>query len=257
MTTLVPLLAHIGSPNNPWIGVMTVSAWVLLIVLVLAMIGRIQLEAPGDLLLPFAAVVLVAGLTGSLGDWINDQGSWAVPMGVVALVALLWAAFGDLDVTWGNRTSYVLVTVAAIAAVTLYSPLENLWFPTTADDIRLPALGDASVDAEVLDPLGEDGVVVVRVTLDGATFGDNVGGEQPDDPEQGLVPRFQVGPIYLQPPIPDACVEAPSCTEAEFELTLPSGFVDDPPEELVVELLTADRLPFAPPLQARFELPVE
>ena len=42
------------------------------------------------------------------------------------------------------------------------------------------SLGDASLDAEVLDPLGEDGVVVVRVTLDGATFGDNVGGEQPD-----------------------------------------------------------------------------
>ena len=208
MTTLVPLLAHIGSPNNPWIGVMTVAAWVLLVVFIMAVADKLQLDAPGDLLLPFAAVVLVAGLTGSLGDVINDQGPWAVPMGLVALVALLWAAFGDLDLQWGQRPTFVVIGVAAVAAVALYNPLENLWFPVNENDIPLPALGEAQVAAEVLDPLGDDGRVVVRVTLDGATFGDNVGGARPADPEQDLVPRFQVGPIYLQPPIPDDCVAA-------------------------------------------------
>lgn len=257
MTTFVPLLAHIGSPNNPWIGVMTVAAWVLLVVFVMAIANKLQLDAPGDLLLPFAAVVLVAGLTGSLGDTINDQGPWAVPMGLVALVALLWAAFGDLDLAWGRRSTFAFIGVAAIAAVALYNPLENLWFPVDENNIPLPPLGEATVAAEVVDPLGEDGTIVVRVTLDGATFGDNTGGTRPADPEQDLVPRFQVGPIYLQPPIPEDCVAAEACTEAEFEMKLPDGFVSDPPEELLVELLTADRLPFAPPLQTRFPLPVE
>ena len=254
VTTLAPTLAHIGSPNNPWIGVMTVSAWVLLVVFALVVADRIELEAPGDLLLPLAAVVLVAGLTGSLGDVINDQGPWAVPAGLVVLIALLWAAFGDLDLTWGARSTYLVIGAAVVAAVALYAPLEGLWFPTGEDDQPLPALEDAEVAAEVVEPLDEDGTVVVRVTLDSATFGDNTGGERPTDPETGLTPRFQVGPVYLTPPVPEECVEQEACTQADFELTLPSGFVTDPPESLVVELLTADRKPFAPPLQTRFDL---
>ena len=254
VTTLVPTLAHIGSPNNPWIGVMTVASWVLLVVFALVVARRIEVDAPGDLLLPMASVVLVAGLTGSLGDTINDQGPWAVPAGLVVLVALLWSAFGDLDLQWGERPAYVVSALAVVAAVALYAPLEGLWFPTDETGEFLPALEDAEVAAEVVEPLGEDGTVVVRVTLQDATFGDNAAGERPDDPEIGLTPRFQVGPVYLTPPIPEDCVQQQACTEADFELTLPSGFVTDPPESLVVELLTADRMPFAPPLQARFDL---
>ena len=256
MTTLVPLLAHVGSPNNPWIGVMTVAAWVLLVVFVLVLADRVQVAAPGDLLLPLAAAVLVAGLAGSAGDVINDQGPWAVPAGLVVLVALLWAAFGDLDLTWGERAPYVVIVVAVVAAAALFLPLERLWVPVDDSGEPLPALEDAEVAAEVLAPLGPDGTVVVRVTLAGATFGDNVVGERPADPETELQPRFQVGPVYLQPPIPEDCVQAPACTEAEFTLTLPTGFVEDPPDTIVVELLTADQLPFAPPLQTRFDLPV-
>lgn len=97
MPEFVPLLAHIGSPNNPWIGVMTVSAWVLLVVFGLVASRKVQVDTPGDLLLPLAAVVLVAGLTGSLGDAVNDQGPWAVPAGLVALGALLVGAFRDVS----------------------------------------------------------------------------------------------------------------------------------------------------------------
>lgn len=254
MTSFVPLLAHIGSPNNPWIGVMTVSAWVLLVVLGLHVARRLEIDTPGDLLLPFAVVVLVAGLTGSLGDFINDQGPWAVPAGLVALVALLVAAFRDVDFHWGQRRTFVVMALAVVAAIALYNPLENLWFPTGPEDIPLPPLEDGQVTAEVVEPLADDGTLVVSVTLDDATFGDNTPGPRPDDPETELMPRFQVGAVYLTPPIPEECVEAEACTEAEFELTLPSGVVSDPPDSLVVELLTADQLPFAPPLQARFDL---
>lgn len=254
LTSIVPLLAHIGSPNNPWIGVMTVSAWVLLVIFGLYVARRVEIDTPGDLLLPFAVVVLVAGLTGSLGDTINDQGPWAVPAGLVVLVALLVAAFSEVDLHWGQRRTFAVMALAVVAAIALYNPLDQLWFPTSAEDIPLPALEDGQVTAEVVEPLGEDGTLVVRVTLENATFGDNTFGARPDDPETGLVPRFQVGAVYLTPPIPQECVEAEPCTEAEFELTLPSGAVSDPPDSLVVELLSADQLPFAPPLQARFDL---
>lgn len=255
MTTLIPVLAHIGSPENPWIGVMTVSAWVLLVVFALVVADRIELEAPGDLLLPLAAVVLVAGLTGSLGDFINDQGPWAVPAGLVVLVALLWAAFGELDLSWGRRAPIVVIGLAVVAAVALYNPLESLWFPANAEDVPLPIPDDATVAAEVVEPLDDRGRFTVRVTLEGATFGDN--SFQPrEDPETGLRPKFPIGPIVLNPPIPEECAAAEVCTEAEFELTLPSGFVEDPPERFEVEMLTSDGLPFAPPVRAEFD-PVE
>ena len=255
MTPFIPLLAHIGSPNNPWIGVMTVSALVLVVVFVLVAAGRVQLQAPGDLLLPLAAAVLVAGLAGSLGDVINDQGPWAVPAGLVALVALLVGAFRGVEFSWGQRRTWGVVGLAAIAAVALYNPLNDLWFPTDASGEPLPTLQDAQVTATVTEPLGDDDSLTVRVTLDGATFGDTITGTRPADPETRLVPRFQVGPVYLNPPVPPECAAIEDCTEAEFELTLPTGFVSSPPESLVVELLTADGLPFAPPLQTRFEVP--
>ncbi len=257
MTSFTPLLAHALSPENPWIGPMTMAAAVLLVTFVLVVVDRVQVDAPGDLLLPAAAAVLVAGLAGSVGgDFVLDQGRWAVPAGIVVLVALLVAAFRDVDYGPTSRSTFAVLGVAVVAAVALFQPLDRAWFPADEDE-PLPIPDDAVVAAEVVQPLGADGVVVVRVTLEGATFGDNVGVERPEDPETGLSPRFQVGPVYLQPPIPDDCAAAPTCTEAEFELTLPSGFVDDPPETLIVEMLTADRLPFAPPVQARFDLPVE
>ncbi len=257
MTSLTPLLAHALSPDNPWIGPMTMAAAVLLVTFVLVVLDRVEIDAPGDLLLPTAAAVLVAGLAGSVGgDVVLDQGRWAVPAGIVVLVALLLAAFRDVEYTPTSRSTFAVLGLAVVAAAALFQPLDSAWFPEE-DDVPLPIPDDATVAAEVLEPLAADGTVLVLVTLEGATFGDNVGGERPDDPETGLSPRFQVGPIYLQPPIPAECASAPDCTEAAFELTLPSGFVDDPPETLVVEMLTADRLPFAPPVQARFELPVD
>lgn len=115
-------------------------------------------------------------------------------------------------------------------------------------------LQDASVSAEVVEPLDEDGRLRVHVALENATFGSTIFGTRPDDPETELVPRFQVGTVYLTPPVPAECAEADDCVEATFELTLPPSLVQDPPDSLVVELLTADGLPFAPPLQTRFEV---
>ena len=255
MASLTPLLAHALSPENPWIGPLTVASVVLLVTFGLLVAGRIEVRAPGDLLLPVAAAVLLAGLAGSAGDVVLDQGRWAVPAGAVVLVALLVAALTDVEFTPAARSTYAVLALAVVAAVALFSPLDRAWFPQDEDE-PLPVPDDAAVAAEVLEPLDDDGTVVVRVTLEGATFGDNVTAERPADPETMLRPRVQVGPVYLQPAIPDECAAAPTCTEATFALTLPDGFVSDPPETLVVEMLTADLLPFAPPVQTRFDLPV-
>jgi hypothetical protein len=130
--------------------------------------------------------------------------------------------------------------------------LENLWFPRTADDVFLPVPDDATVAAEVVEPLDEDGSFTVRVTLRGATFGDNTVTPR-EDPETGLRPKFPLGPVIMTPPVPEACAALERCVEADFELTLPSGFVDDPPDSYEVEMLTADGLPFAPPVRAEFD----
>jgi hypothetical protein len=255
VSTLVPLLAHGGSPNNPWIGVMTVSAWVLLAIFALHVARRLELDAPGDLLLPLAAVVLIAGLTGSLGDTISDQGPWAVPAGLVVLVALVWAAFGDVDFAWGQRRTFAVLGIAVVAAAALYSPLEDLWFPTDdADEVLLPVPDDVEVAAEVVEPLDDEGRFAVRVTLQGASFNDNQTVTGGDDPEEGVVPKFPVGSVVLNPTIPEACAAQDRCTEAVFQLTLPPGLTDDPPSELEVELLTADGRAFAPPVLAEYAL---
>lgn len=256
MASLTPLLAHALSPENPWIGPMTVASVVLLVTFALVLAGRVEITAPGDLLLPLAAAALLAGLAGSAGDLVLDQGRWAVPAGVVVLVALLLAAFREVDYSLSSRSTLVVVVAAIVAAAALFVPLDRTWFPQEEGDEPLPVPEDAAVTAEVLEPLTADGRVVVRVALEGATFSDNVTTERPGDAETLLRPRVQVGPVYLQPPIPDACAAAQPCTEADFELTLPEGFVSDPPETLVIELLTADLLPFAPPVQTRIDLPV-
>lgn len=115
-------------------------------------------------------------------------------------------------------------------------------------------LDDARVTAAVVEPLDEDGNLSVSVTLENATFGDTISGTRPEDPETGLVPRFLVGPVYLNPAVPADCAAAEDCTEATFELTLPPALAEEPPDSLVVELLTANGLPFAPPLQTSFEV---
>lgn len=275
MTMFVPLLAHIGVSDNPWIGVLTVSAWVLLVVLALHVARRLELDSPGDLLLPFAAVVLVAGLTGSLGDAINDQGPWAVPLGLVALVALLVAAFSDVSLRLFNRALTVTAVAAVVSVAVLMPVLEYAFFGDGTDDaftlaavtwywedgygqerdaLLLPEPDDAQVTAEVVEPLDDDGRFAVRVTLQGASFNDNRSVGVADDPEEGVLAKFPVGPVVLNPPVPQDCAEQERCTEAVFELTLPPGISQDPPTELEVELLTSDGRPFAPPVLARYSL---
>ncbi len=254
MSTFAPLLAHIGSPNNPWIGIMTIASAALLVIFVMLVLKKVTIAAPGDLLLPMAVVVLVAGLAGTLGDAINDQGPWAVPIGLVLLVALLVAAFrGGVDFGVTTRPTLITGLAAVVAAAALYVPLENLWFPGT-QDVFLPERGDATVALSLVSAPDENGTFVVRLDLTGGTLGTSLTSTAPGDPETGMVTRFLVGPVYLSPPVSDACAADDACTESEYEITLPAGFLTEPPDSITVELLTANGLPFVEPLTASVSL---
>lgn len=253
MSILLPLLAHIGEAGDPWVGVVTAASLVVMVVFVLVAFDVVELGVPGDLLLPLAAVVLVSGLAGNIALVLDEQSPWIVPVGLALLVGLVVAAFRQ-DATIEPRSRLTLFSLVGAVALTAvaYNPLADLWVP---EEETLPLLEDAVVAAEVVQPPNADGQFVVRVSIENGTLGDGLLLERPDDAETELVPRFQVGPVYLQPPVPDECAAADPCTTADFQLTLPAGFVTEPPDEIVVELLTADKLPFVPPLQDRVELP--
>lgn len=253
MTAIVPLLAHIGEAGDPWVGVATVAAIAAMITFVLVVFDVVTLEAPGDLLLPLAAMVLASGLGGNLGLAIDEQSPWIVPVGLALLIALVVAAFRP-SVSIGRTTRPTLLALAGavVLAAASYSFLAELWVP---QELTLPELEDGVVTAEIPAPPDEDGTFTVRVSVENATLGDGLATARPDDVETELVPRFQVGPVYLNPPVPDDCAAAETCTTAEFEMTLPAGFITEPPETITVELLTADGLPFSPPLQTIVPLP--
>ena len=246
----VPLLAHIGSPNNPWIGMLTVSSWILILVYGLVAAARVRVESAGDLLLPLAGATLAAGLFGGLGDVITDQGPWAAPAGVVALSALLLEANTEVQLRWSGWGGWAVVGVAVVSAAALYGPLDSVWFPTDVTGEPLPATRDASVVAEVVRASIAERSLEVRVAVEGATLGSEITATRPEDPQNGLVPTFEVDGVDLGPANPLACASVQPCTEATFELDLPESLARSELESIVVEMLTADGRSFAPALKA-------
>ena len=244
------VVGHVLSQDNPWIPLMTVAGIALLVVFVLAAVGRLRLEEPGDLLLPLASVVLLAGLSGSLAqaDWLLDQGPWIVPAGIVVLVAIVVVAFSSSIEFAGptSRTTLVVLGVAAVAAVGAFGPLDQAWFGET--DQFAVERGPAEVTMTVVEPPDAEGRFVVEVTVDGGTIGDGtMATSTPDDPLSDMFVRFYVNSASRFPAVPDDCAAADDCTTARFELFHPA---DTPLERVRVEFLTANQLPFAQPLDA-------
>lgn len=244
------VLGHVLSQDNPWIPLLTVAGIAILVVFVLVATGRITIAEPGDLLLPLASVVLVAGLAGSIAnaDWLLDQGPWVVPAALVVLVGLVLAAM-TAGVRLGPeavRSTAVVGVLAAVVGVAAFVPLDRAWFGEEPDVFAVDR-GDATVTMTLVEPPDEDGVLVVEVALVGGTIGDNVPSARPDDPEREMFVKFLLNGQPRFPAVPEACAADPGCTTARFELR---HVTDDPLEEVTVELLTADQVPFASSLSA-------
>lgn len=248
------MLGHVLSQDNPWIPLLTVAGIAVVVVFLLVATGRVAIEEPGDLLLPLASVVLVAGLAGSVAsaDWLLDQGPWIVPAAIVLLIALVVAAtVADVRLGPGALRATGVVTVLAVAVgAAAFAPLDDAWFGEEADVFAVDR-GDASVEMDLVEPLDDDGRLVVEITLDGGTIGDNVPtGTRPDDPEREMFVRFLLNGQPRFPAVPDQCAGDPDCTTARFELQHTG---DEPLERVTVELLTADQVPFTSPLSAMLE----
>jgi hypothetical protein len=142
-TGLPVVLAHAG-PGATWQALVTVVSAGLLVVFVLAVVGRLTLDAPGDLTLPLAAVAVVASLAPVGGDVVSDAAPWAAPAGAVLLVALVVAAATDRDLR--PTSPLTLGTVVLAVAVSLASAptLVDAWYP--ADTAAVEARGRLPTD---------------------------------------------------------------------------------------------------------------
>lgn|GEM_PF-5110535 len=251
MSQLGPLLAHLGADGDPWLGILTVAAAIVAVVFVLAALGRVRLDEPGDLLLPLAAVVLFAGLGGSLGDAAADQAPWALPLAVVLLGALVLAATTDLDLGLTRPLGYGALALAAVAALALRPTLETTFFPPV---LALPQADDAVAELVLVDGPDDEGRVTVELSVTGGTIGAGPQEQDNEDLEDGMVPRFVAGPAFVRPAEgPSDCPE--TCTSTTYELVLPVTGDGALPARIQVELLTAAQVPFAPPVTAAVDVP--
>lgn len=134
------LLAHAGEGAS-WQALLTVLAAGMLVLFVLALVGRLQLDGPGDLTLPIASVAVIGSLAPVAGDPVSDAAPWAVPAGVVLLVALVVAAVTRRALTPGSPLAIGAVVTAVAASLALAPFLVDAWYP---DGAATTAGGDAA-----------------------------------------------------------------------------------------------------------------
>lgn len=245
-TTLVAPLAHAGE-GATWQALVTLLAFGLVAVVLLVAFGVIPVEAPGDLILPLAAAAVLASLSGATSSVLSDLVGWALPVGVVALLALLAVALTPLELSWSSPLLLGAVVVAAVGALALQGPLTRSLHPAEVglDNARLDDLA-----VEIVQPPAEAsvpaGTIEVVVEATGGTLGDGFvdAGTAPEDPEEevGLtitVVRLSTGEndSFAGDPVED-CTDG--CAQATYPVT-----IDEPGEYSVfVEAKTADTRAF-------------
>jgi hypothetical protein len=251
----VILLAHAG-PGSTWQAMLVVAAVVLAGAVLLAAVGRLRLERADDLVLPLATAAIASSLGTLAHEWLSDGVGWAVPLGGVALVALVVGAVTPLEPRFPAPLPMGAVALALVAAVVLYAPLTVALHPPAE---LLPLSDDAEV-AIVSPAEGETvtaGAVEVVVTVTGGTIGpgDVPLDALPDDPEEAgdlavalapvrpdgtTAPQQRLDVTYAE----DCTVEAP-CSEVTFTVPVEPGTW-----RLTVELTRGDGTPLAPYVRA-------
>jgi hypothetical protein len=128
------VLAHAGA-GATWQALLTVISVGVLVLFVMAAVGRLQLASAGDLTLPLAAVAVIASLAPVAGDVISDAAPWAAPAGGMLLAALLIAASTDRRITPRSPLAISAVLLAVVVSLALAPTLVDAWYPpeTLAD----------------------------------------------------------------------------------------------------------------------------
>ncbi|GGI06574.1 hypothetical protein [Egicoccus halophilus] len=246
-----PWVAHAG-PGSTWQALLTAISLGLVVVAVLAVLGRLRVRSPDDLVLPLAAVAVLSSLAPLADYWLSDWIGWAFPIGVTVLVGLVTAALTPLELDARSPLTWAVVAVAAVGAVVLYRPLTVAWHPPPD---YLPLASDAEV--EILVP--QDGAVIeagtlqVAVSVAGGSIGPgNAALEDlpPDAEEAGGLTVTLNGERVVVDYLEDCTVVAP-CGSVTFPIELEAGS-----HTLHVEFTRGDGVPLAPMVTDRAEFEV-
>lgn len=232
---VVVFIAHAGA-GATWQAMVVLVSFGLVAVFLAVISGRAVLDGPGDLVLPTAAVAVLASLSGATSTFLSDWVGWWTPIGVVALVGILLATFSDISLTPRSPVTLVLVAVALVSATLLHTTIETAWHPTVTGVQRDDLVIDITAPADGADvPIGPTTVAVV---VTGGTIGPTPAAAPPADPEELGIVRIYVDGLVVtddeglpRGPIED-CVAG--CTSATWELDLDRG-----PHVVSVEFLTA------------------
>lgn len=241
MTGLPLVLAHAGE-GATWQALLVVAALGLLVVFVLAVLGRVRLEQADDLVLPLAGVAIASSLAPLASQLLSDWVGWAFPAGVVALVAIVLVALTPLRLAPSSPVTYGAIALGAICGALLYAPITRAWHPQPeflplADDAEV-AIVSPSADAQV--PAGE---IDVTVALTGASVQSSLltSRQLPADPEEAGILAVAVDGEVITPSFAEDCTVDAPCTEVTFPVT-----VDPGEHRLVVEFRRGDGAPLTP-----------
>lgn len=207
-------------------------------VFVLAVLDRISLDEPGDLVLPLAVAVVLATLSGPASGIVSDWVGWWLPVGATALVAALVAVFTPLDLSRRGPLAWGAVAAAVLGAVTLHGPIERRWhgparFGVAHEDVAI-AIAEPT-DGQRLQPGQND----IRVTVDGGTIGTGSMPTRPDDPEELGVVRVLVDGTRVADTPGDSPSRRERCRRGCTTTTY-SAHLDRGPHVISVEFVTAD-----------------
>lgn len=237
--SLTPILAHSGH-GAEWQSVLTLMAIGLGVVLILLLIGRLEIEEGGDLVVPLALVALLAAAAPVASDTLSDLSPWAFPVGVVVLIGLIVHATTTVDLTSAVPLGAV-VLIAAGAAVGAGPALTDAWIPQAG---VLPIADDAVIT--ILSPQEgatvEGTEVTFEVDLTGATLGPiELDGDPPSDPEELGHLHLTIDGVVVERDVFDDCTREQPCTGGTFTHELEPGI-----HRIFLEFVDHRHLPFQP-----------
>lgn len=246
------MLAHQGAGAS-WQALVVVIC-VLTAALFLLVVGKVvKVRDHNDLVLPLAGVVIISSLGTAQSDSLSDHVGWAIPVGVIALAGLLWAAFKPDDASLRSPITWVLVVVAALGGVVLQAPLSKSLHPAvlvfdastlpTADDITISLVAPDHVDTTQGAAVTATSPVTLVVTVTGGSVGNQLldAAAAPSDPEElGLI-RILEGNRELTVQPQESCSPDAPCTTLTYVLDLEPGT-----HTVYAEFLTATGSTFLP-----------
>lgn len=250
---VVPL-GHAGE-GATWQALLTSISIGVGVVFLLVVSGRLEVQTPGDLVVPLSVVAVISALAPVASDVLSDWVGYAFPAGMVGLAALLLAAASRFELTRRALPALAVLALAGGASAAAGPSLTLAWHPPPVL-LELPPAGDAQV--RLVTP--EDGATLpagpvdVVVAVSGGTIGppvvlpENAPAGSPQ--ELGHVRLFVNGlPVAAQA---DDCTVSSPCLQVGFRMGLQPGVHD-----LVVEFVAWDGLPFDPVVTTRATITVE